>query len=129
MDTKIFLQSVLGSEGFYCVWGFKGDRLVTKFYDSIDKVIDTATKLDNNGYNAFFALATFEKSGSRKVENAKQYKSFFFDLDCGDKKDYPSQLEDKDLQIDSKQACVQALLPESIPHLFLKNREIKMVND
>ena len=91
MDTKIFLQSVLGSEGFYCVWGFKGDRLVTKFYDSIDKVIDTATKLDNNGYNAFFALATFEKSGSRKVENAKQYKSFFFDLDCGDKKDYPSQ--------------------------------------
>jgi|TARA_X000001382_G_scaffold130935_3_gene127988 hypothetical protein len=91
METKQFLQSVVASEGYYCVWGFKGDRLVTKFYDSIDKVIDTATKLDSNGYNAFFALATFEKSGSRKVENAKQYKSFFLDLDCGDKKDYPTQ--------------------------------------
>ena len=77
MDTKLFLQNVLSAEGYYCVWGYKGDKHITKYYNSIDKVIDTARKFDVNGYNAFFALSTFDKAGSRKVNNIKYIKSFF----------------------------------------------------
>jgi uncharacterized protein (DUF927 family) len=93
MDTKLFLQNVLSAEGYYCVWGYKGDKHITKYYNSIDKVIDTARKFDVNGYNAFFALSTFDKAGSRKVNNIKYIKSFFLDLDCGASKDYPNQRE------------------------------------
>ena len=95
METKDFLQRALGDSGFYCVFASHGseDRRVQKFYDSIDAVLTTAYDLDNSGFDAYFALATFEEAGSRKVTNVKQLRSFFLDLDCGPGKDYPTQNE------------------------------------
>ena len=93
METKKFLSKALGSEGFYCVFAFrtKDDRRIQKFYDSIDAVIDATANLDAEGYDAYFALATFEESNSRKAVNVKQLRSFFLDLDCGPSKDYQTQ--------------------------------------
>ena len=93
METKIFLAGVLADEGHYCVFAAhsKDDHRTQTFHDSIDEVIDAAVSLDAKGYDAYFALATFEEPNSRKVKNVKYLKSFFLDLDCGASKDYATQ--------------------------------------
>ena len=88
MHTEDFLSRVLGSDGYYCLFSFrtKDDRRTQKFYTSVGEMADAARELDNKGYDAYFALATFEENNSRKVNNVKQLKSFFLDLDCGETK-------------------------------------------
>ena len=95
METKTFLRRALGSEGYYCVFAFRpsDERRMQKFYDSIDAVIDAAHNFDQEGYDAYFALATLKEAGNRRVDNVKQLKSFFLDLDCGPSKDFTSQGE------------------------------------
>jgi hypothetical protein len=95
METKTFLEAVLGDTGFYCVFAgrLSDERKVQKFYSSLDEVIHAAHNLDNEGYDAYFALGTFEEAGSRKVPNVKQLRSFFLDLDCGPSKDYETQAD------------------------------------
>ena len=95
METKEFLQRALGEGGFYCVFASLGseNRRVQKFYDSIDAVLTKAQELDEAGFDAYFALATFEEAGSRKVANVKELRAFFLDLDCGPSKDYENQNE------------------------------------
>ena len=95
MNTEDFLNRTLGDEGYYCLFSFrtKDDRRVQKFYTSVGDMADAARDLDSKGYDAYFALATFEEKNSRKVSNVKQLKSFFLDLDCGETKDYPNQDE------------------------------------
>jgi len=101
MDTKEFLEAVLGDEGYYCITGIeelhgeKRDPLVKqKFYTNLDEAVAAALELDaRDSMNAYFALATFEESGSRRNNNVKQLRSFFLDLDCGATKDYETQTE------------------------------------
>ena len=95
MDTKTFLESVLGDEGSYCVWANRiaDKHKVQKFYPTIDALIHAAHNLDDEGYDAYFALGTFDEAGSREATNVKQLKAFFLDLDCGPTKEYASQSE------------------------------------
>ena len=95
METNTFLKGVLSDEGYYCVFAFRtnDDRRVQKFYDSIDALIQAAEDFDSQGYDAYFALATFNEDNSRKVTNVKHLKSFFLDLDCGPSKDFTNQTE------------------------------------
>jgi hypothetical protein len=95
VETRTFLNRVLSKEGNYCVFAFRtrDDRRIQKFYSSIDHVVDMASNLDKEGYDAYFALATFNEAGSRKVDNVKELNSFFLDLDCGLGKDYKTQEE------------------------------------
>ena len=88
MDTKTFLEAVLGDSGYYCVWAnrISDERKIQKFYETIDAALHAAHNLDGDGYDAYFALGTFEEAGSRKVANVKQLRSFFLDLDCGQAK-------------------------------------------
>ena len=83
----------MAHEGWYCVFAAnKTGQRKQKFYDSIDHVIDAAHDFDANGYDAYFALATFGEAGSRKQEAAIRMRSFFMDLDCGPSKEFPDQL-------------------------------------
>ena len=95
MDVKSFLKGVLSGEGHYCVFASRtsDDRRTQKFYDSVDKVIDAAENLDAEGYDAYYALATFNEAGSRKVDNVKHLNALFLDLDCGASKDYATQAD------------------------------------
>jgi len=93
METKTFLENVLGSDGYYSVLAFNDERRIQKFYDSIDAVIHAANNLDTQKLNTFYGLATFKDGNSRKSENVQHLKSFFLDLDCGEGKDYPNQTE------------------------------------
>ena len=89
METKIFLEKALAEDGLYCIFATntRTDRRVQKFFTSLDD----ATALDNQGFNVYFALSTFNKINSRKVDNVKNIKSFFLDLDCGPTKEFPTQ--------------------------------------
>ena len=93
MDTKTFLETVLGDEGTYCVWAnrISDKRKVQKFYGDLDAVIHAAHNLDDEGYAAYFAMGTFNEAGSRDAANVKQLRAFFLDLDCGPTKDYADQ--------------------------------------
>ena len=93
MDTTTFLASVLGDEGSYCVWAnrISDKHKVQKFYPTIDALIHAAHNLDDEGYDAYFALGTFDEAGSREANNVKQLRAFFLDLDCGPTKEYASQ--------------------------------------
>lgn len=93
METISFLQSVLSSNGQYCTLSLKGKRRIQNFHSSIEDAIKEATEKDAEGYDTFFAVATFKDSSSRKSENALEIKSFFLDLDCGSGKEYASQRE------------------------------------
>lgn len=95
MDTKTFLEAVLGDDGMYCVWAnrISDGRKVQKFYPTIDALIHAAHNLDGEGYDAYFALGTFDDSGSRVANHVKQLKAFFLDLDCGPTKDYLTQTD------------------------------------
>jgi hypothetical protein len=93
METKQFLSTVLGDEGHYCVLGLKDKARKQTFYNSIDSLIDAATELDNDGFNAYFALATFKEAENRTSENVLQLRALFLDLDCGEGKPYPTKTE------------------------------------
>ena len=91
MNTRQFLDTVLGSEGFYCTVGMK-DGINVKFSETKEDAlahINTANKNDNNVY---VALATF-KTEKREKNNVKQLKTLFLDIDCGEGKDYPAKTE------------------------------------
>ncbi len=97
MDTSTFLQGVLGTEGHYCVWALKEQRMVQKFYGTIDELEHAANNLNENGFDTYYALATFDEAGSREADNVRQLRAFFMDLDCGvhlkrgTPKDFPDQ--------------------------------------
>jgi hypothetical protein len=93
METIKFLQSALGDEGFYCVFAVRrtDDRRVQKFYLNLDQVVHAANNFNSEGYDAYYALATFTEDNSRKIDNAHQMRSFFLDLDCGSSKGFTDQ--------------------------------------
>ncbi len=91
MDTRQFLDTVLGSEGFYCTVGMK-EGIKAKFSKTKEEAlahIDAANKDDNNVY---VALATF-KTEKREKNNVPQLKTIFLDIACGEGTDYPNTTE------------------------------------
>ena len=95
MSTEIFLRSVLGEDGHYCLWCNKSKKdIKQEFYPSVERLLERANELDAEGYNVFFALGTYkEPLLGRKQINVVQMKSFFVDLDCGPSKEFPTQAD------------------------------------
>ena len=113
MDTRRFLETTLASEGFYCVWAANKQtgRKIQKFYKAPYDAMLAAQDLDANGYDAYFALATFKQDDSRRVDNVHQLKALFLDLDCGVTKDYPNQKD----AVDALRAFIKKLnLPKPV---------------
>ena len=113
MQPRAFLERALSENGYYCVFAASSseNKRIQKFYTSISAVIDETQKLDSEGYDAYFALATFEEQNSRKVSNVKQLNTFFLDLDCGPSKDYPDQNEAIDAL---RKFCLATKLPKPL---------------
>jgi hypothetical protein len=91
MDSFKFLNAVLPNDGWYCIVAIKQGKINQKFYNSLDVAVHAAHQFDSNGFDTYFALATFKEDGKRTTDNAYQLKSFFLDLDCGEGKEYPDQ--------------------------------------
>lgn len=85
MQTKNFLSAALGGDGYVCVFGANPvkKRVIQKLYPTIDAACAAADNLKEEGFDAYFGLATYETDKSRRADNAKSLKSFFLDIDCG----------------------------------------------
>lgn len=90
-----FLSVVLPPTGQYCVVGLKKDKSPRQiFVESLEEVDNHAQAMVHKGYDAYFALASFENgTNGRTVSNAQQLGSFFLDIDCGAGKPYADQAE------------------------------------
>lgn len=104
MESTDFLSTVLPTQGKYCVFTLQGEYRKNIFVDTIENLQETAEAFSDKGVRAYFALATFDDTGSRKVESALHIRALFMDLDCG-------WLEDKQVwkAFHSKKDAVQAL--------------------
>ena len=93
METLEFLERALGNTGFYCVFAAKAasDTKTQKFYPTKRAVISAAENFAEEGYDAYFALATFKDDRSRKVDNIDVLHAMYLDLDCGPSKEYATQ--------------------------------------
>lgn len=87
-----FLTSVLASEGLYCVVGLKKGAPRQTFVETIDEIDGVVDGLISQGFDAYFGCAKYllEDEG-RTAKNAKWFKAFWLDLDCGDNKPYDTQ--------------------------------------
>lgn len=120
MDTINFLSSMLGTEGSYCALALRGNQRIQKFYSTVEQLSEAATNFDDNGYDAYFALGTFEEAGSRTADNVKQMRAFFMDLDCGThlKTGKPKEFADQHSAI---VALKKFLKDNNLPRPFLVN--------
>lgn len=100
MQTKDFLSAALGEDGYVCVFGANPvkKRVIQKLYPTIDAACAAAVNLKDEGFDAYFGLATYETDKSRRADNAKHLKCFFLDIDCGPHKSevegYPGGQQD-----------------------------------
>lgn len=106
MTTRTpFLTSVLSDQGLYCVTGLKKGAVKQTFVKTIDEIDAVVEGLLTNGFDAYFGCAKYRaEEDGRTAKNAKWFKAFWLDLDCGENKPYASQAE----AINSLKMFVQA---------------------
>ena len=87
-----FIETILPTEGLYCVAMLLPQGGFRHFFRA--SLTDAQRQIDllnANGHTVFLAQATFKTEDSRKQSNALFLRNFFFDIDCGEGKDYPDQ--------------------------------------
>lgn len=93
MKTSDFLNKVLPITGWYCVVGIKNGGTKQVFLESIAEVEAKISSLLDDEYNLYFGCAKYETNKNRFKTNAKYFKSFFLDIDCGEAKSYKTQAD------------------------------------
>lgn len=93
MTSRIpFLSSVLAEEGLYCVVGLKKGAPRQTFVETIEEIDGVVEGLMAQGYDTYFGCAKYlNDEEGRTAQNAKWFKSFWLDLDCGESKPYETQ--------------------------------------
>lgn len=85
MNTLDFLQHVLPSQGWYVVTVIdKGQQPKQRSFDTVEQLATFAVALSDKGHNVYYAVASFNESGTRKAHAVSALKSFFLDIDCGE---------------------------------------------
>lgn len=93
-ERDFFFSSVLPEEGLYCVLGLRGTQRKQALVGTLDEVNTKVQQLLDKEFDAYFGTAKFETiEGGRKADNAKWFKSYRVDLDCGIGKPYKTQAE------------------------------------
>ena len=89
---KNFLSTILPSQGVYVVTSLKAGVCRNHSCHSIGEMVQKAQGLDVQGYDVFFACASYHqesyidvggKRRQRTSENAGWVQSFWLDIDCG----------------------------------------------
>lgn len=89
MDPHDFLSAVLPTSGLYCAAEYDTPRKAQSFVTNLEELIRVVQKHSANKINAYYALASFEKSGTRVATNAVALRSIFIDVDVGAHKNSP----------------------------------------
>jgi len=84
MTPQEFFAVVLPppGNGLYCAVELTTKRKEHKYEETYDELQPHIDAWFEAKYNTYFALATFEKAGSRTAENARHIKALFADIDC-----------------------------------------------
>jgi hypothetical protein len=91
--AKQFYEAVLPPTGTYCAVGILHKKVVHTFHSSFDELIKRGVELEHEGFNAYFALATFrDADAGRKATNTVELRSLFLDVDCGYGKPYRDKI-------------------------------------
>lgn len=111
MDAAQFLRTALGTNGHYCLFAKRGSTLRQEFYEDTDQLLVEATRLDEQGFDTYFALSTFSEPTKREANNAVELNALFLDLDCDahESKKFSSQ---KEAVIALKKFCKSVALPK-----------------
>jgi len=89
---KQFYEKALPTQGVYCISGIdKTGKVSNRFAETLDDVFSTIERLKKT-QNVFVALGSFE-GYSRKAADCMFVRSFFIDLDVGEKKDYKDKAD------------------------------------
>ena len=86
MSNIDLLNTVLPSEGYYCIAGIKNGVIDQSFHATREEADNEIAALLAQKQDVYFALAKFETKANRKKENVKLLRSFWIDLDCGEAK-------------------------------------------
>lgn len=92
-SRNLFLSSVLAADGLYCVVGLKKGTPRQQFVSTFDEVNTLVEELVGAGFDAYYGCAKYETDDGRTAKNAKWFKSFWLDLDCGEGKSYETQAQ------------------------------------
>jgi hypothetical protein len=89
---KQFYEKALPSQGVYCVAKIHPEthKITQKFVEDIDGLESVARQFSVDGNNVYVALASYD-GYSRKAEDTQFLRSFFIDLDVGDRKGYATK--------------------------------------
>lgn len=83
MDKHTFFNYVLATQGYYCIFGVKKERKPHFHFDTVEEAVTKCEDLVADNYDVYFACAKFNVKKGRLAENAKYFKSFWLDIDCG----------------------------------------------
>ncbi|NDG30752.1 hypothetical protein EB118_11845 [bacterium] len=109
MSALELLSAVHAPDGWRCVVGIKNKKVIKKFVASAEEIIEAGKQLVEDGFDAYFACATFEQPTTRSGDNTKEFRALWLDIDCGPAKTYKDRDEgDKAL----KEFCQKLKLPE-----------------
>lgn len=92
MNTLI--NSVVPSNGTYCLTTILDKAIVQTFYDNKDMLVTAGMDASSQGKNAYYAMASFKDASTRTQGNVAWLKAFWLDVDCKNKdplKDYANK--------------------------------------
>jgi uncharacterized protein (DUF927 family) len=89
------LDTVLAPEGWFAVVGIKGKSVQQELVQTREEVDEVAQRFLDEERNVYFGCAKYETNANRKQENAKYFKAFWMDIDCGPDKGTPDPVTGK----------------------------------
>jgi hypothetical protein len=67
--------------------------VVPTFHSTIEELLERGEAISKLNRNAYFLPGSLHAATTRKAENVRSLRSFFLDVDCGERKPYPTQAE------------------------------------
>jgi Domain of unknown function (DUF927) len=101
-----FLRRVLPQEGFKCAWVVDGNKKFNVFFSTVDGLAFFVLQQDASGRTVYHACSSFrsnikapkgtpraQRRLGRTQHNVLAVRSLWADVDCGEGKPYPTQLD------------------------------------
>ena len=86
MNNIDLLDRVLPSGGWYAVLGIKGKSVLQELVQTREEVAEYTQRYMGAGRDVYFGCSEFATDENRTKDNVLAIKSFWLDIDCGEKK-------------------------------------------
>ena len=86
MNNIDLLDRVLPSGGWYAVLGIKGKSVLQELVQTREEVAEYTQRFMDAGRDVYFGCSKFATNENRTKDNVLAIKSFWLDIDCGEKK-------------------------------------------